>query len=122
MTYSVDFRAKALQIKKEEKLTYEGTGERFGVSRASLVRWNKKLEPQTTRDKPATRIDMDALKQDIEDMPDAYQYERAERLNVSRRCVQHALKRLGVTYKKNPQPSQGGSRKTICLLPGNRSA
>lgn len=122
MTYSVDFRAKALEIKEEEKLTYEETAKRFRVSSASLVRWHKNLEPRTTRNKPATRIDMEALKRDIEEVPDAYQYERAERLNVSRRCVQHALKRLGVTYKKNPQTSQGMSRKTICLLPGHRTA
>ena len=106
----------------ELTLTYEETAKRFGISSASLVRWNRNLEPQTTRHKPATRIDMEALKRDIEEVPDAYQYERAERLNVSRRCVQHALKRLGVTYKKNPQTSQGMSRKTICLLPGHRTA
>jgi len=48
------------------------------------VRWNKVLEPRLTRNKPVTRIDMEALKRDIEERPDAYQYERAEKLKVSR--------------------------------------
>jgi len=117
MTYSVDLRGKALEIKKKEKLSYKETAKRFGVSRASLVRWNKVLEPRANRNKPATRIDMEALKQDIEERPDAYQYERAEKLKVSRRGIQHALKRLGVSYKKNLSSSQGRWRKKIYLLP-----
>ena len=32
------------------------------------------LPPQTTRNKPATKIDMNALEQDIHNYPDAYQY------------------------------------------------
>ncbi len=64
---------------------------------------------------------MARLKQDIVDYPDAYQYERAERLGVSQIGIWHALKRLGVTYKKNTQASQGGSRKTLCFLPKTKS-
>jgi len=48
---------------------------------------------------------MAALSEDVHQYPDSYQYERAERLKVSIRCVGYALKRLGVTYKKNPQAS-----------------
>ena len=59
---------------------------------------------------------MEALKIDIEEYPDAYQYERAERFGVSQKGIYEALKRLGVTYKKNTQASEGGSRKTVCIL------
>lgn len=60
---------------------------------------------------------MEALKRDLEAYPDAYQYERAIRLNVSKAAIWYALRRLKVTCKKKPSTSQSGSRKTVCLLP-----
>ena len=122
MTYSLDFRKKVLAIKEKEKLTYDETAKRFQIGKTTLVRWHTKLEPQLKRNKPATKINMEALTQDVEKYPDAYHYERAERLGVSIRCVGYALKRLGVTYKKNSKASESGSRKTICLLPTDKQA
>jgi transposase len=58
---------------------------------------------------------MEALRQDVEEYPDAYQYERAERLNVSKSCVFFALKRLGVTYKKNSQTPESEQRRTAII-------
>jgi hypothetical protein len=60
---------------------------------------------------------MEALKQDIELYPDSYHYERAARFNVSPKGIFEALKRLGVTSKKKPEASQGGSRKARYFLP-----
>jgi len=117
MTYSRDFREKVLSIKEKESLSFAKVAKRFDIGIASIVRWAKNIDSKKTRHKPATKIDMEALKKDIETYPDAYQYERAKRLNVSRMGVAHALKRLGVTYKKNPQPSPSEFRKTICILP-----
>ena len=68
---------------------------------ASVVRWSKKITPTTKRNKPATKIDMEALRRDVEEHPDAYQYERAKRFGVSQKGICSALKRLGITYKKN---------------------
>ena len=62
-----------------------------------MFRWSKRIEAQHPRHKPATKIDMDALKQDVEAYPDAYQYERAERFGVSRRTIGYAWKRLGIS-------------------------
>jgi transposase len=93
----------------------EETAERFGVGIASLARWLKNIIPQETRDKPATKIDMVALSQDIEAHPDAYQYERAQRFGVCSQCVNYALKRLGVTYKKNATTSESKRRRTAYL-------
>jgi len=106
-----------LFIKKKESLSFAKVAKRFGIGIASIVRWTENIESKKTRNKPATKIDMEALKRDIEAYPDAYQYERANRLNVSRMGISHALKRLGVTYKKNPKSSTSQSRKTICFLP-----
>jgi len=90
---------------------------RFEVGVASVVRWSKKPIPQTHRNKPASKLDIESLKQDITLYPDAYQYERAERLKVSASGVWHALRRLKVTFKKNSSASKGGFREAIYLLP-----
>lgn len=121
MTYSLDFRLQVLDVKKKKDLSFAETAEHFGVGIASVVRWSKKPEPQTHRNKPPLKINMEVLKQDVIRYPDAYQYERAERLHVSRTGIWHALNRLGVTYKKNSQASQGGFRKTLCFLPSRSS-
>jgi len=115
--YSIDFRRRVLSIKETEKLSFAEVSKRFKVGIASLVRWSKKIEPTIKRNKPATKINMEALKRDIEQYPDAYQYERAQRLGVSQKGIFAALKRLGVTYKKKPQAPQSGCRKACYILP-----
>ena len=47
-----------------------------------------------------SKIDMAALAQDVSDYPDAYHYERAVRLVVSRSGICDAMKRIGITIKK----------------------
>lgn len=115
MTYSIDFRKKVLKIRQEEGLSLEAVALRFGVGKASVMRWLVHLEPQKTRNKRATKIDMNALKKDVEHYPDSYQYERAERLNVSRSGIYWALKRLDITYKKNPDSSKSRRRKALVV-------
>lgn len=100
MTYSLDFRMHILSIKDNEKLTFQATKERFGVAVSTLLRWEKGFEPKTSRCKKPTKIHDDKLLQDVKDYPDAFQYERAERLNASQRGISHALKRLDITRKK----------------------
>jgi transposase len=116
MTYSRDFRSKVLAVRKQENLSMAKVAKRFGVGLKSVLRWSKNIESITKRNKPATKIDMEALKRDVEQYPDAYQFERATRLGVSDGCVFHALKRLNITYKKNSKSPQGRSRKTLCFL------
>lgn len=117
MTYSIDFRKKVLKIRAEEGLSIEAAAIRFGIGKASVMRWLLELEPKKKRNKPATKINMEHLKKDVEDYPDAYQYERARRLGVSKTGIYWALKRLGVSYKKNSEPSESRPRKAI-LIPG----
>ncbi|PIZ04392.1 MAG: transposase [Gammaproteobacteria bacterium CG_4_10_14_0_8_um_filter_38_16] len=114
MTYSLDFRRKVFSIKTDQNLTFLEASILFNISMATLFRWSKKIEPNMTRHKPATRLDMDALKSDVQTYPDAYQFERAQRLGVSRSCIFYALKRLKVTYKKNTKsPKSVRRQKTI---------
>ena len=117
MTYPLKFRQQVLETRTREGLTIAEAAERFRVCVASVVRWLKSPEPKSGRNKPATRIDMAALAQDVRDHPDAYQYERAARFGVSQRGIGAALRRLGVTYKKSDAAPEGGRRRTA-VLPG----
>ena len=117
MTYSLDFRQRVLKIKAEEELSMSEVANRFGVGVASVMRWSKVIEQKLTRQRPAIKLDMEALKKDVELHPDAYLKERASRFNVTHMSIWFALKRLNVTCKKNSTASQSGSRKTQCVLP-----
>lgn len=120
MTYPTSFRKKVLNIKKKEKLSFAAIGKRFGLSKTTVFKWSKNLEPQRKRNRKATKIDMGSLRLDIERYPDSYCHERAKRLGASATGIRDAQYRLGVTYKKNTKPSQSGSRKKIYVLPKNR--
>ncbi len=115
MTYPSSFRHKVLSVRKKEGLTIAEVAVRFCVGVASVTRWLKAPEPKTTRNKPATKINMNALAQDVLDNPDSYQYERAQRFNVSVQGINYALRRLGVSYKKKPDAPKAMRRRTACL-------
>lgn len=117
MSYDIKYRRQVLRVRTEKGLSFAKVGALFGISKQTVYNWSKRIEEKKIRCKPATKIDMLALSQDVRQYPDAYQHERAQRLEVSVRCVGYALKRLGVTYKKNPQAPTSGSRKTLCFLP-----
>ena len=55
MGYTLDFRKKALEIRKKENLSIAETARRFGVGRSSIIRWINNIKPCTTRNKPATK-------------------------------------------------------------------
>jgi len=100
MSYSLDFRKKVFVVKTKRNLTFKETSEHFDVDISTLFRWQKKIAPCLTRNKPATKLDMDALAKDVESAPDDYQWERAKRLGVAERTIGYGLKRLGISYKK----------------------
>ncbi|MBB4034849.1 transposase [Dysgonomonas hofstadii] len=106
MSYSLDFRQQVFKIKNQENLIFEETGERFGVPIRTLFRWQQRIEPKSKRNKPSTKINMDALAKDVEDNPDDYQYERAKKFGVGQSTIFYALKRLEISNKKNAVPSQ----------------
>lgn len=122
MTYPSSFRRKVLSVRSNEGLTIAEVAARFCVGIASVTRWIKNPDPKLTRNKPATKIDMDALAKDVKTHPDAYQYERAARLGVSEKGIGHALRRMGVSYKKNAPSSEGGRRRTATLSNQNQSS
>ena len=82
------------------------TSKRFGVGIRTLFAWKKRINPYLKRDKPATKIDMEKLKKDVEEQPDDYQWERARRFGVSPNGILYALRRLAMSHKKNSVSSQ----------------
>jgi transposase len=119
MTYSLDMRQQVLKIREKENLSMAAVAKRFGVGVASVMRWSKKIDGVKKRTR-STQIDMEALKRDVENHPDAYQYERAQRLGVSEYCVWYALKKLHISVKKKSQASKGMPRKKVYILPKDR--
>jgi len=101
MSYSIDFRQKILAYKEKHSLTFQQTSKHFDVAIRTLFRWSENIQPRITRNKPSTKIDMDALIKDIEQRPDDYQWERAKRFGVTQPCIHYALKRAKISYKKN---------------------
>lgn len=120
MTYSIDFRKKILLIKQKENLTFKQTAKRFGVSVNSILLWSKNITPKPGRNKAPTKIHDNVLLEDVRKYPDAYLYERAERLSASGTGIRLALKRLKITHKKNSKSSQGQNRREAIIPEKNR--
>lgn len=106
MGYSLDFRKQVFKTKEKESLTFQEASDRFGVPIRTLFRWQERIEPKIKRNKPSTKVDMEALRKDVEQNPDHYQYERAEKFGVRQSTIYYALKRLGISNKKNAVPSE----------------
>ena len=61
----------------------------------------------------ARKLDMEALKEDMNKYRDLYQYERAKKFKVSQNCIHKGLKRLGVSYKKTFKHPKATEEKRI---------
>lgn len=107
MSYSLDFRKQVFKIKKQESLTFQDTSDRFGVPIRTLFRWKERMEPIVKRNKSSTKINMEALRKEVEQNPDAYQYEHAKKFGVAQSTIFYALRRLNITNKKNAVPPEG---------------
>ncbi len=92
---------------------------RFQVSRASVYTWLKApdgLAYQRPGPRHPRRLDWEALREHVGQEPDRTQKEHARHFGVSRQCIWHALRQMGVTRKKNagvhraqPQEKKGVS-------------
>ena len=72
MTYSLDFRKKVLEMRELKHLSFKKLSKRFNIGINSIVRWSKNLHAKKNRNKLATKIDKEVLKEDIRKYPDAY--------------------------------------------------
>ena len=118
--YPLVLREKIYMIKEREQLSFAEAGKRFGVHPRTIQRWKQRIEPILKRNKPATKINMKILAEDVRKNPDAYQYERAQKFKVSPNAILYALRRLNITYKKNSVSSQSKRNRKNPLLHKNK--
>lgn len=82
------------------------TAEQFEIGETTIKEW-KKLRKETgllekrPLNRPHKKIDPEKLRAYLKENPDAYQYEIAEAFGCVQNAVFVALKRLGITRKKN---------------------
>jgi transposase len=77
---------------------------RFQVSRASVYNWLKAPDGLAYRrpgPRHPRRLDWEALREHVGQYPDRTQKERAHHFGVSRHGIWQALRKMGVTRKKN---------------------
>ena len=110
MTYSIDFRKQVLSS-ISNGMTIREAAVFYQLSTSTIHSWKQTLEPKAGRNKAPVKIPDDALLNDVKEYPDAYHYERARRLNCSKTGIHHALKRLGISQKKDLRTSQSVSDK-----------
>ncbi len=101
MTYSADFRAQVIKSVKNKDMTIREACTFYDVSKTALQRWLKNPTIKQSRDKVPSKIPNEALLQDVAQYPDDYMYERAQRLSCSKSGIEIALKRLGISQKKD---------------------
>jgi transposase len=121
MAYSLDFRKQVFKVKEKNNFTFEETSKHFGITIRSLFRWKKNLEPKLKRDKPASKVDMKRLENDVKKNPDSYQYERAEKFSVTQSTIYYALKRLGISVIKNVSSPKSKRRKKVGVSKKNKA-
>ena len=110
MTYSIDYRKQVLSS-IADGMTIREAANFYQLSTSSIHSWQQSLVPKTTRNKAPTKIPDDALIEDVKKYPDDYNYERAHRLNCSKTGIFNALKRLGISQKKDLRTSKSVSNK-----------
>jgi len=111
--YGLHFINKVL--KQRKFLSIQKLAEKYSISTRTIQNWLQGKLPTGKRNKPNSKLNKDLLLDDIKKYPDAYQYERAERLGVSEACVWSNLKKLGITYKKNSKTSKSRRREAIII-------
>lgn len=68
MAYPAQFKKKLLSVKEKEGLTNEEAAKRFSVRKEIVSRWKNNPNPVLKRNRPAQKIDMKALKKDVEEI------------------------------------------------------
>ena len=100
MSYPIHFRKKIL-AKLEEGQSIRAVAQHFEINKNTIVEWKKRIEIKRTRPRKPSKVNDDALRADVEQYPDDYQYERAARFGCGTSTIGDALKRLNITIKKN---------------------
>jgi transposase len=102
--YSKDFRLRAVAY-KDEGHTFNELSEAFGIPSETYYLWKERLESGYYEKKiireRKRKIDKNELRKAIEEKPDLYLRELAQRFGCSDVAVFKALKKLKITRKKS---------------------
>lgn len=104
MAYSQDYRQMVLD-KVSSGQTLRSVANKLNISTHTIQRWKINSARKQCSFKPY-KIDNNALRRDVAIYPETYQHERAVRFNCSARAIGKALKRIGITQKKDSQSPQ----------------
>lgn len=113
MSYSKDYREAAIGYKQNGH-TFKELKEVFKITPRTYYQWVEHSGNSGNVRVKQTRkrlIDPDALKKAIEEKPDAYLRELAEKFNSSITAIHKRLVRLGITYKKRHLPTRKNPKK-----------
>lgn len=117
MSYDIKYRQRVIDYLREGH-SEKDAAEVFRVSTFTIWKWKTKLKETGTlkaekRQGHWRKIDPDKLRKYVEENPDAYQYEIAAVFGVRLYAIQKALRRLGITRKKNDSvPGKQGELST----------
>jgi len=106
MAYDEKFRRKAVEF-KESGHTFKQLKETFGISRTTYIVWRKNKEisgfyviPRVGKYTRKGKISPDELKRLVEENPELYLYEIAQKFNCTAVAVFKRLKQMKITVKK----------------------
>jgi transposase len=105
MAYSKDFIESAVKYRDSGK-TFSELREAFGIPAETYYNWKSKLENNfvfgaKAKQERNRKIDKIALKQAVENRPDAFLKDYAELFNCTPSAIYYALENLNITRKKN---------------------
>ncbi len=98
---------KKILAKLDEGEPIRAVAARFEIDKNTIVAWKQRIEIKRTRPREPSKINDDALRADVENYPDDYQYGRAARFNCGVSSIGDALTRLKLTVKKDFMPPAG---------------
>ncbi|MEM9245814.1 MAG: IS630 transposase-related protein [Cyanobacteria bacterium P01_F01_bin.153] len=104
MSYSQDLRQRVIDFVKEGGSKAEAA-RLFKISRGRVYVWlnlpPEQLAPKKTGPKKARKLDMEQLRETIQQEPELLQKELAQRFEVHETTIYRARKRLKITRKKD---------------------
>jgi transposase len=117
MAYDEKYRARAVAF-KDSGHSFGQLKEVFGIYNATYYRWRKNKEttgfyaPKGEKRTRKRKIDLEKLKLAVEEKPDAYLRELAEKFNCSTAAVHKRLRQLNITHKKRLSHTRKNPKRT----------
>ena len=117
MAYDEKFRKKAVEYKDSAK-TFVQLKETFGITSRSYYEWKENKEqsgcyvlPKKEKATRKRKVDLVQLQKTIDETPDLFLKELAERFDCSITAVFNRLKTLKITLKKRHSPTRKNLKK-----------